>query len=237
MNAKINELVAQGADMNQAVVSQLNAEKELTKQLNQQVSAQKQEIDRLIVVEKEKQITKLQTGQTDLEHEMRKQSESEKISITETYERTIAELKQQCEDQRKDMKRLESGALAREARTIASMIELYCRAHHGTKSGLCPECEELNAYARKRLSCCPFGQDKPVCAKCKVHCYKPAMREKIGAVMRFAGPRIVFVHPLLSLEHLWKSLTVMPPEKPRAKPHTQTIKAMPEAAPKEQKKN
>ena len=61
-----------------------------------------------LVVEKEKQITKLQTGQTDLEHEMRKQSESEKISITETYERTIAELRQQCEDQRQDMKRLES---------------------------------------------------------------------------------------------------------------------------------
>ena len=135
------------------------------------------------------------------------------------------------------MKRLESGALAREARTIASMIELYCRAHHGTKSGLCPECEELNAYARKRLSCCPFGQDKPVCAKCKVHCYKPAMREKIGAVMRFAGPRIVFVHPLLSLEHLWKSLTVTPPEKPRAKPRTQTIRATPEAVSEEQKKN
>lgn len=135
------------------------------------------------------------------------------------------------------MKRLESGALAREARTIASMIELYCRAHHGTKSGLCPECEELNAYARKRLSCCPFGQDKSVCAKCKVHCYKPAMREKIGAVMRFAGPRIVFVHPLLSLEHLWKSLTVTPPEKPRAKPRTQTIRATPEAVSEEQKKN
>ena len=135
------------------------------------------------------------------------------------------------------MKRLESGALAREARTIASMIELYCRAHHGTKSGLCPECEELNAYARKRLSCCPFGQYKPVCAKCKVHCYKPAMREKIGAVMRFAGPRIVFVHPLLSLEHLWKSLTVTPPEKLRAKPRTQTIRATPEAVSEEQKKN
>lgn len=121
------------------------------------------------------------------------------------------------------MKRLKKGALSREARTITSMIEIFCRARHGTKSGLCPECEELNAYARKRLSCCPFGQNKPVCAKCKVHCYKPAMREKINAVMRYAGPRIVFVHPFLTLEHLWKSFAVKPPEKPRAQLRTKKI--------------
>lgn len=119
------------------------------------------------------------------------------------------------------MKRLESGALGREARTVAAMIEIYCRAHHKAgrpaSGGLCPACRELSDYAMKRLACCPFGEHKPVCAKCRVHCYKPAMREQISAVMRFAGPRVMFSHPLLALEHLWKSLTVTPPEKPRAR--------------------
>ena len=119
-------------------------------------------------------------------------------------------------------KKLEKGALAREARTMASMIDIYCRGHHAEQrpaaGGLCPECEELKAYAMKRLACCPFGEGKPVCAKCRVHCYKPQMKEKIAAVMRYAGPRVVVKHPILSLEHLWKSLFVTPPEKPRAKP-------------------
>ena len=75
------------------------------------------------------------------------------------------------------------------------------------------------------MSCCPFGHDKPVCAKCKVHCYKPAYKEKISVIMRFAAPRVVFKHPFLSLEHLWKSAPVTPPEKPRAKPRAKPAPA------------
>ncbi len=128
------------------------------------------------------------------------------------------------------LKRLETGALSREAETVGAMIAIYCRAHHRTDGKtLCPECRELAAYAFKRLSCCPFGHDKPVCAKCKVHCYKPAYKEKIAEVMRYAGPRIVFKHPILALEHLWKSATVTPPEKPRAKPRVRPAAAVPGA--------
>lgn len=123
---------------------------------------------------------------------------------------------QQTDDR---LKRLDAGPLKREADTVLAMIRIYCRAHHALQGdALCGSCQELADYAFKRLSCCPFKEDKPVCAKCKVHCYKPAYREKISEVMRFAGPRVMFKHPLLSLEHLWKSLTVTPPEKPRGKP-------------------
>ncbi len=62
-----------------------------------------------------------------------------------------------------------------------------------------------------------------MCAKCKVHCYKPAYKEKISEIMRFASPRVVFKHPFLSLEHLWKSAPVTPPEKPRAKPRAKPL--------------
>ena len=121
------------------------------------------------------------------------------------------------------LKRIESGSLKREADTVLAMTRIYCRAHHGTNGKeLCSECQELVDYAFKRLSCCPFGEKKPVCAKCKVHCYKPFYREKVAKVMRFAGPRIVVAHPILALEHLWKSMTVTPPEKPRGKPRCQT---------------
>lgn len=114
--------------------------------------------------------------------------------------------------------KLTQGALRREARMIVSMIGLYCQHEHGSaQNHLCEGCLELAKYAVKRLSCCPFGEEKPVCAKCKVHCYKPQFRQEIAKVMRFSGPRIITKHPILSLEHLWKSLTVTPPEKPRAK--------------------
>ena len=112
------------------------------------------------------------------------------------------------------MKRLESGLLRREADTIRAMIAIYCRAHHGGPE-LCAECRELEEYALKRLSCCPFGAEKPVCAKCKVHCYRVEMRKRVGEVMRFSGPRLLLHHPLLTAEHMWRSMTKPAPDKPR----------------------
>jgi len=35
-----------------------------------------------------------------------------------------------------------------------------------------------------------------------VHCYKPAMRENIRAVMRYSGPRMISHHPLMAIQHL-----------------------------------
>ena len=38
----------------------------------------------------------------------------------------------------------------REKELVSEMIALYCRKQHGRKDGLCPECAELNTYARQR---------------------------------------------------------------------------------------
>lgn len=101
--------------------------------------------------------------------------------------------------------------LEREERTIAAMIALYCRDDHGAarpagaapgEEGLCPECTELLAYARLRLEKCRYGADKPTCAKCPTHCYKPAMRERVRDVMRYSGPRMIKEHPFLAVAHL-----------------------------------
>lgn len=94
----------------------------------------------------------------------------------------------------------------KEQHVVEEMIRLYCRKnHHGEEqiSGkMCPECQKLADYARLRSEKCPFMKEKTFCANCKVHCYKPEMREKIRQVMRFSGPRMLLYHPMLAVWHL-----------------------------------
>lgn len=90
----------------------------------------------------------------------------------------------------------------REKKMVSQMIVLYCRKNHGTKDTLCPECAALNLYARQRSDKCPFMETKTFCSNCKVHCYKPEMREKIRMVMRFSGPRMIFYHPVAAIRHM-----------------------------------
>ena len=92
---------------------------------------------------------------------------------------------------------------AEEQLLVSEMIALYCRRQHRTPKGsLCPECQELRDYALARIDHCPFMETKTFCSACKVHCYKPAMREQIRTVMRWAGPRMLPVHPVLSIRHV-----------------------------------
>ena len=91
--------------------------------------------------------------------------------------------------------------MEREFKTVGLMIDLYCRGHHGSKDNLCSDCKELLNYVRQRLEKCPFKDNKPKCSKCTVHCYKPAERKKIKAVMRYAGPRMLYRHPVLAGKH------------------------------------
>lgn len=89
----------------------------------------------------------------------------------------------------------------REKETVSFMIAIYCRKKHGGKT-LCPECAALETYARQRSDKCPFMETKTFCSNCKVHCYQKDMREKIREVMRFAGPRMIFHHPVMAIRHV-----------------------------------
>ena len=100
--------------------------------------------------------------------------------------------------------------MTRENQTVEAMIRLYCRGRHGGAGQLCAECAELLAYARERLARCPFQEGKTTCVRCPVHCYRPEMRAKIRAVMRYAGPRMLYRHPILALRHLMDSLRRKP---------------------------
>ena len=95
--------------------------------------------------------------------------------------------------------------LTDEFNIITAMLHIYCNDHHSRikdKKILCPECRELQHYAKKRLLHCPFQHNKPTCGNCKIHCYKKRMRSKIQTVMRYAGPRMMYKHPIMALKHL-----------------------------------
>lgn len=106
--------------------------------------------------------------------------------------------------------------LDRERRTIEVMLGIYCRDHHARGDGLCEGCEALRCYADARLTRCVFKLDKPVCAACPVHCYRPDMREQVKVVMRYAGPRMLREHPLLAIRHMIDGKREVP-EVPRRK--------------------
>lgn len=93
----------------------------------------------------------------------------------------------------------------REKRVVGLMIRLYCRKLHGSGRELCPECRELEDYAFLRSDRCPFMEEKTFCSCCRVHCYKPDMRERIRQVMRFSGPRMLLYHPILAVRHVLES--------------------------------
>jgi hypothetical protein len=100
--------------------------------------------------------------------------------------------------------RLDTGRLRREWRTMQVMVGMYCRGHgHPGTDGdeLCVDCRGFIDYAERRLEKCPYGPDKPTCAKCPIHCYKPPPRQFAREVMRYAGPRMLLRHPWLSLTH------------------------------------
>ena len=90
--------------------------------------------------------------------------------------------------------------LERERLTIHKMVDIYCKDHHGT-DGLCERCSVFMDYAEVRLDKCPFGEDKPTCSNCPVHCYKPIYREKAKEIMRYSGPRMLLRHPVLTIAH------------------------------------
>jgi len=108
-------------------------------------------------------------------------------------------------------RRLPDRRLERERRTIEAMLRVYCRDHHSSTEGLCPDCRGLLDYATHRLERCPFGGSKPTCAKCPIHCYGADPRERVRQVMRYAGPKLLWRHPILTLLHFTDAWRGVPP--------------------------
>lgn len=92
--------------------------------------------------------------------------------------------------------------IEREKRVVKQMIELYCKHNLGLKE-VSEEYKMLADYACKRLDDCQFGENKKACKKCPIHCYSPQMRDKIKAVMRWSGPRMMLYNPIAAFRHLF----------------------------------
>jgi hypothetical protein len=113
-----------------------------------------------------------------------------------------------------------TGKLKREHKTLVCMTAIYCEDHHGQRRDeLCESCAALMGYAERRLAKCPYGQAKPTCAKCPIHCYKQQQRERVRQVMQYAGPRMPRRHPWMALVHIFDKLrrVVHPMELRRAR--------------------
>ena len=92
-----------------------------------------------------------------------------------------------------------------EKAVVELMIRLYCRQCEG-HTELCPSCSELLNYACSRLDRCRYGEQKPTCKKCPTHCYRAEMKDRIKAVMRWSGPRMILYHPLAAVRHLLREI-------------------------------
>ncbi len=111
-----------------------------------------------------------------------------------------------------------------DTRLLGDFTGIYCRGKHrdvgraplasdGAALGVygrttpvvCAECAELLSYAEQRRALCP-KDPKPFCSACDTHCYKPAMRELMRDVMRYAGPRsILHGYAIQGFRHLIES--------------------------------
>jgi MinD superfamily P-loop ATPase len=98
------------------------------------------------------------------------------------------------------MKSSTTSKIAREKATIQFMIRHYCRLKHKSAQ-LCPDCESLCDYALAQLDSCRYGEQKPGCKVCPTHCYAPARRQAIREVMRYIGPRMVYLGPWEFIRH------------------------------------
>ena len=117
--------------------------------------------------------------------------------------------------------RMKDRKVAKDTRTLADLIEIYCASHHSevpripavtdaARLGvyrkktplLCCECEAHLAYGEKRRAFCP-KDPKPFCANCDVHCYRSEEREWERQMMRYAGPRsMLHGHAIDGIKHV-----------------------------------
>ncbi|MDE5845680.1 MAG: nitrous oxide-stimulated promoter family protein [Muribaculaceae bacterium] len=90
----------------------------------------------------------------------------------------------------------------REKATVAMMIKYYCKRHHTPTGSPCPHCQELIDYTAQRIDKCPLSTAKTSCRRCTIHCYLPEYRNEIKQVMRYVGPRMIFISPTKTIRHL-----------------------------------
>lgn len=93
----------------------------------------------------------------------------------------------------------------KEKKTVRLMIIKYCKDHKHLDTP-CDNCKELIEYAENKIEDCPLMETKTYCSNCGIHCYAPKMRKRIKKVMKYSGPRMIFSHPLMVIDHLYQGI-------------------------------
>lgn len=97
--------------------------------------------------------------------------------------------------------------LDKDRRTLEAIGSIYCRGHHPgvakDTGGLCPACRGTIEQTLDRAAACPYGHGHN-CEDCETHCQRGEAQQRIKAIMAYAAPRMVFRHPLMTLEYLKK---------------------------------
>lgn len=106
-----------------------------------------------------------------------------------------------------------------ELKTMGEIIGIYCHLQHGKinlfrhmmhrwrgtykeNMQLCEDCEDVWKFSKQRIDRCPYMEEKTFCSMCKTHCYG-RYREKVKAMMRFGGPRMLLISPIMVIKHLY----------------------------------
>lgn len=93
------------------------------------------------------------------------------------------------------------GKIELEKEAMYKMLRIYCKSKHNHKKGLCEKCAALLNEIYRRLNHCQFGDRKPACGSCKINCYRGEKFKEVAAIMRYSGPRMLFYHPILAIQH------------------------------------
>ena len=98
----------------------------------------------------------------------------------------------------------------KDIRVLTDFVSIFCRENHpdegkspftvkderlqrslsGGDIALCPDCQKLLTHGIAKRLQCPYDP-KPMCKKCKTHCYAPGYRERMREVMKFSGLYLV----------------------------------------------
>ena len=91
----------------------------------------------------------------------------------------------------------------REKLTLRLMITIFCCGHQHSVSGICGECSVILQHAYDRIDVCPHnGSVKPACGLCRTNCFPPDLHRRFALIMRYAGPRMLVLHPVLTVAHI-----------------------------------
>ncbi len=97
----------------------------------------------------------------------------------------------------------------KDRRTLQAIGRIYCQGNHAERgkdvAGMCSECGAAIEQTLARAEACPHGHEGN-CQDCATPCQRGEAQERIKAIMRYAAPRMLVRHPLMTLEYLRKKV-------------------------------